>query len=130
MFPERFTDRVLSPATYGPFRWNPGILSSGRETTRCRNSGPVVIGGPNMSTAVEPLALSPREAAASLSISKRSLSRLIRAGKIETRKAGPGTLVDVTSLKAYYGSLPKKTDHLPIAFGRRAHVLPRSYRPH
>jgi len=66
-----------------------------------------------MSTALEPLALSPREAAAFLSISKRSLSRLIRAGKIEARKAGPRTLVDVASLKAYYESRPKKTDHLP-----------------
>jgi hypothetical protein len=37
-----------------------------------------------MSTALEPLALSPREAAAFLSITKRGLSRLIRAGKIET----------------------------------------------
>ena len=36
-----------------------------------------------MSTALEPLALSPREAAAFLSISKRSLSRLIRAGKLK-----------------------------------------------
>ena len=64
-----------------------------------------------MSAALEPLALSPREAAAFLSISKRSLSRLIGAGKIEARKAGPRTLVDVASLKAYYESLPKKTDH-------------------
>ena len=61
-----------------------------------------------MSTALEPLALSPREAAAFLSISKRSLSRLIRAGKIEARKAGPRTLVDVASLKAYYELRPKK----------------------
>ncbi len=79
-----------------------------------------------MSTALEPLALSPREAAAVLSISKRSLSRLIRAGNIEARKAGPRTLVDVASLKAHYASLPKKTDHAPIVFGRRAHVLPRA----
>ena len=75
---------------------------------------------------IEPLALSPRDAAAFLSISKRSLSRLIRARKIEARKHGPRTLVDVASLKAYYASLPKKTDHMPIVFGRRAHVLPRS----
>jgi len=75
---------------------------------------------------IEPLALSPREAAAFLSISKRSLSRLIRARKIEARKSGPRTLVDVASLKAYYASLPKKTDHAPIVFGRRAHVLPRA----
>jgi excisionase family DNA binding protein len=76
--------------------------------------------------ALEPIALSPRDAAQFLSISKRSLSRLIRARKIEARKHGPRTLVDVASLKAYYASLPKKTDHLPIVFGRRAHVLPRS----
>ena len=57
-----------------------------------------------MSAALEPLALSPREAAAFLSISKRSLSRLIRAGNIEARKAGPRTLVDVASLKAHYAS--------------------------
>ena len=79
--------------------------------------------------ALEPLALSPRDAAQFLSISKRSLSRLIRAHKIEARKHGPRTLVDVVSLKAYYASLPKKTDHVPIVFGRRAHVLPRSRAP-
>ena len=78
-----------------------------------------------MSAAVEPLALSPRDAAAFLSISKRSLSRLIQAGNIEARKAGPRTLVDVASLKAYYELLPKKPDHLPIVFGRRAHAVPR-----
>lgn len=75
---------------------------------------------------LEPLALAPAEAAGYLSISKRSLSRLISEGKIEARKQGPRTLVDVASLKAYYASLPKKTDHAPIVFGRRAHVLPRS----
>jgi excisionase family DNA binding protein len=74
----------------------------------------------------QPIALSPRDAAQFLSISKRTLSRLIRAGKVEARKAGPRTLVDVASLKAYYASLPQKTDHAPIVFGRRAHVLPRS----
>ena len=79
-----------------------------------------------MPAALEPLALSPREAAAFLSISKRSLSRLIGAGKIEARKAGPRTLVDVASLRAYYELLPKKTDHAPIVFGRGAHVLPRA----
>jgi hypothetical protein len=72
-----------------------------------------------MSAALEPLTLSPREAVAFLSISERSLSRLIRAGKIEARKACPRTLVDVALLKA------KKNDHLPIVFGLRAHVMPR-----
>jgi excisionase family DNA binding protein len=81
---------------------------------------------------IEPLALSPREAAAYLGISKRTLSRLIRTGKIEARKAGPRTLVDVASLKAHYQSLPKKTDHQPIVFGRRAHAVlrPRSQLHH
>jgi excisionase family DNA binding protein len=59
---------------------------------------------------LEPIALSPRDAAQFLSISKRSLSRLIRAHKIEARKDGPRTLVDVASLKAYYEALPLKTD--------------------
>jgi excisionase family DNA binding protein len=80
-----------------------------------------IIDGP-----LEPLALSPAKAAAYLAMSKRTLSRLIRSGKIDARKAGPRTLVDVASLKAYYASLPKKTDHASIGFGRRAHVLPRS----
>jgi excisionase family DNA binding protein len=73
---------------------------------------------------LEPIALSPRDAAQFLSISKRTLSRLIAAHKIEARKDGPRTLVDVASLKAYYVGLPKKTDHAPLVFGRRAHVLP------
>ena len=77
--------------------------------------------------AIEPLALSPRDAAQFLSISKRSLSRLIARRKIAARKDGPRTLVDVASLKAYYESLPLKTDHAPIVFGRRAHLLPRSH---
>jgi len=76
---------------------------------------------------LEPIALSPRDAAQFLSISKRTLSRLIRARKIEARKDGPPTLVDVASLKAYYASLPLKTDHAPIVFGRRGHVVPRSH---
>ena len=76
--------------------------------------------------AIEPLALSPRDAAAFLSISKRSLSRLIARKKIAARKDGPRTLVDVASLKAYYANLPLKTDHAPLVFGRRAHILPLS----
>jgi excisionase family DNA binding protein len=68
-----------------------------------------------MST-LEPIALSPRDAAQFLSISKRSLSRLIRARKIEARKDGPRTLVDVASLKAYYEALPLKTDHASLLF--------------
>ena len=79
-------------------------------------------------TELAPLALSPAAAARYLSISKRTISRLIADGKIVARKAGPRTLVDVASLKAYYEALPKKTDHPPIVFGRRAHAVlrPRS----
>jgi hypothetical protein len=53
---------------------------------------------------------------------------LIARRKIAARKDGPRTLVDVASLKAYYEGLPLKTDHAPIVFGRRVHVLPRSRR--
>ena len=78
--------------------------------------------------AIEPLALSPRDAADCLSVSKRTVSNLIAAGKIEARKYGTRTLVDVASLKTYYASLPLKTDHGPLVFGRRAHVVPCSRR--
>jgi hypothetical protein len=43
-----------------------------------------------------------------LSISKRSLSRLIADGKIIARKEGSRMLVDVESLRAYYAVLPVK----------------------
>jgi hypothetical protein len=68
--------------------------------------------------AIKPLALSPRDAAAHLSISKRSLSRLIAARKIIVRKDGPRTLVDMASLRAYYESLPAKAAPAPIKFKR------------
>jgi hypothetical protein len=57
---------------------------------------------------LQPLALPPLAAAQFLSISKRSLSRLIAAGKIVARKQGSRTLVDVESLRAYYERLPVK----------------------
>lgn len=66
---------------------------------------------------LEPLALAPRDAAHFLSISKRSLSRLIAGGKIIARKGGARTLVDVASLKAYYAGLPTKYQSCE---GRRA----------
>jgi excisionase family DNA binding protein len=74
--------------------------------------------------AIEPFALSPRDAADCLSVSKRTVSNLIAAGKIKARKSGTRTLVDVASLKTYYASLPLKADHSPLVFGRRAHVVP------
>jgi excisionase family DNA binding protein len=63
---------------------------------------------------MEPLALSPRDAAAFLSVSKRTLTRLIADKKIEARKSGPRTLIDVASLKAYYASLPTITRPTPL----------------
>ena len=65
---------------------------------------------------LEPIALSPRDAAQFLSISKRTMSRLISSRKIAARKDGKRTLVDVASLKAYYASLPLKTDAVPLVF--------------
>jgi excisionase family DNA binding protein len=63
---------------------------------------------------METLALSPRDAAVFLAVSKRTLTRLIADKKIEARKSGPRTLVDVASLKAYYASLPKITRPAPL----------------
>jgi hypothetical protein len=57
---------------------------------------------------LQPLDLPPLAAAQFLSISKRSLSRLIAAGKIVAREEGSRTLVDVESLKAYYAGLAVK----------------------
>ena len=59
-------------------------------------------------TELQPLALAPAAAAAFLSISKRSLSRLVAAGKVTARKAGPRTLIDTASLRSYFESLPVK----------------------
>jgi excisionase family DNA binding protein len=70
---------------------------------------------------MNPLAVSPREAASILSISKRSVSRLIRARKLVAFKHGKRTLVDVESVKSFYASLPEIGDRAPIVFGRRAH---------
>jgi excisionase family DNA binding protein len=81
-----------------------------------------------MTPAIEPIALSPREAARFLSLSKRTLSNLIRSKKITARKLGVRTLVDLASLKAYYESLALKTDHAPLVFGERAHVRPKAKR--
>jgi hypothetical protein len=71
---------------------------------------------------LEPLALSPKDAARFLSLSKRTLSNLIATKKVIARKHGVRTLVDVASLKAYYATLALKTDHAPLVFGERAHV--------
>lgn len=69
-----------------------------------------------------PIALSPHDAAAYLAVSRRTLSNLIRSGKVAARKAGTRTLVDVKSLTAYFESLPPKVGASPIIFGERAHA--------
>jgi len=75
---------------------------------------------------LEPVAVSPRDAAEFLAVSRRTISRLIRSKKITARKAGKRTLVDVESLKAFYATLPQITEPR-LLFGERAHVRPRSH---
>jgi excisionase family DNA binding protein len=79
-----------------------------------------------MPALLEPLAVSPRQAATMLAVSKRTVSRLIAAKKIPARKLGIRTLVDVAALKAFFATLPLKTDSAPLIFGERAHVRSRS----
>jgi excisionase family DNA binding protein len=55
-----------------------------------------------------PLALSPADAARFLSLSKKTIHRLIAAGKIVAKKSGPRTLVTTESLHAYFANLPTK----------------------
>ncbi len=74
---------------------------------------------------LEPLAVSPREAAALLAISKRTVSHLIRSRKLVAHKHGKRTLVDVESIKAFYATLPQITAPR-LLFGERAHVRPKS----
>jgi excisionase family DNA binding protein len=66
-----------------------------------------------MST-IEPLALSPADAAKFLGISKRSVSNLIIAGKVIARRHGRRTLVETASLREFLASLPRKTEREPL----------------
>jgi hypothetical protein len=59
-------------------------------------------------------------AATVLSLSKRSLSRLISAGTIIARKDKGRTLVDAASVRAHYESLPKIEGPNPLACSIRA----------
>lgn len=61
---------------------------------------------PQTSQPAQPIALSPDAAAAALGISRRSLYRLLGAGAITARRAGPRTLIDAASLRRYYETLP------------------------
>jgi excisionase family DNA binding protein len=55
---------------------------------------------------IEPFAMSPDDAAALLSVNKRTVYRLITGKKLIARKSGSRTLVDYQSVKAHYNSLP------------------------
>lgn len=96
-------------------------LSRRHETSRCarkrhfalqKNREP--FRGPRRAMrTLEPIALSPREAT---QLHRRQQAHSVAphsCKKIAARKAGVRTLVDVASLRAYYESLPLKTDHAP-----------------
>jgi excisionase family DNA binding protein len=76
---------------------------------------------------LEPVAVSPRDAAKFLAVSRRTISRLIRSKKITARKAGKRTLVDVASLRSFYATLPAISAPRSL-FGERAHVRPKKRR--
>jgi excisionase family DNA binding protein len=81
-----------------------------------------------MSAVLSPFAVSPRETARLLAVSRRTVSRLIRSHKLVAKKDGKRTLVDYESVKAYYAGLPVKADHAPLVFGERVHVRPKARR--
>jgi excisionase family DNA binding protein len=64
-----------------------------------------------MPETITPLALSPADAARFLSLSKKTVHRLIAGGKLVAKKAGPRTLVTTESLQAYFENLPVKPAH-------------------
>jgi excisionase family DNA binding protein len=57
---------------------------------------------------IEPLAVSPKVAAAALSITSRQIYFLIADGKLTARKLGSRTLIDYSSVTDFYKSLPAK----------------------
>jgi excisionase family DNA binding protein len=61
-----------------------------------------------LSQDLQPVALSPADAAAFLSLSKKTIHRLIERGKLVAKKSGPRTLVSTESLQAYFVNLPIK----------------------
>ena len=70
-----------------------------------------------MSSDVTPLALTPADAARTLAISPRSLSRLVAAGKIKARRTAGRLLIDYASLRHYYEALPEGP-HDPVRMAR------------
>lgn len=59
------------------------------------------------STIVEPLALSPKDAATVLGVSRAHIYDLLQKREIESRLSGSRRLVDYQSLQAYYSRLKK-----------------------
>jgi excisionase family DNA binding protein len=63
---------------------------------------------------VEPLALSVKDTAKVLSISKSQVYVLLGDGTLTARKDGTRTLVDYATVKAHHESLPKFVPGVPI----------------
>jgi len=57
---------------------------------------------------VEPILVSPQQAASMIGCGKTQFYKLINAGKIIAKKQGRSTLIPVASLQAYAASLPEK----------------------
>ena len=70
---------------------------------------------------LERLAVSPFEAAGLLSVSKRTVARLLAGGKLKACKLGSRVLVDVASLKAFLSDQPMNTDAPVIKRPRNPH---------
>jgi len=58
---------------------------------------------------VDPLSLSLKDSAKTLSITPRAVYLLIADGKLVARKLGSRTIIDYQSIKSYHASLPLKT---------------------
>jgi hypothetical protein len=78
-------------------------------------------------TTPEPLAVAPAAAAAMLTYSTRTISRLIACKKLIAKKDGSRTLVDIASIRAYYASLPTIDGPAPLPCSIRA-LAPRRKR--
>ena len=52
------------------------------------------------------MALQPNTAALMLGVSRRTITRLLASGALKARKLGRHTLIEVSSLEAYFDSLP------------------------
>jgi len=63
---------------------------------------------------IDPLAMSPADAAKFLGISKRSVSNLIIDGKVIARRHGRRTLVETASLREFLAALPRKIEREPL----------------